>query len=373
MEKTKRITLKDEIKKTVVKDIIWQTGRTGNVTPVLIIEPIQLEGTTVQKCTAHNLGIIRKNKIGIGSEVEIIKSGKIIPKLHKVIKAKGSANTPFTCPSCGNDLIEDDNHGISLSLNCKSKTCPAQNIKNLNHFLTILGVKGISESTITKLIEAGVLQKRSDFYTLWFDKLIKNGFTERTAILIDARVQMIKSPEATKDNKKLISMIMDAHANPKKIPMAKFIAAFGMDGAGKEVGRILTEKYGDFDKIRNLLIPELESIDGIGPITANSVHNFFKDNKEEVDALLKHLKLEAPVVVNGKFSGKKFVLSGSLDGGKSFWRKEIEAKGGVIKSSVSKKIDYLIAGDGSGSKSEKALKLNIPILDVEILETMLKG
>ena len=168
-------------------------------------------------------------------------------------------------------------------------------------------------------------------------------------------------------------MIMDAHANPKKIPMAKFIAAFGMDGAGKEVGRILTEKYGDFDKIRNLLIPELESIDGIGPITANSVHNFFKDNKEEVDALLKHLKLEAPVVVNGKFSGKKFVLSGSLDGGKSFWRKEIEAKGGVIKSSVSKKIDYLIAGDGSGSKSEKALKLNIPILDVEILETMLKG
>jgi len=365
---------KDEIKRTVIKDIEWATGRTGSITPVLIIEPIQLEGTTVNRTTAHNLGIIKDNKLGIGSEVEIIKSGKIIPKLHKVIKAKGSANIPHNCPSCGSVLVEDDNHGISLSLNCKSKDCPAQNIKNLNHFLTILGVKGVSEKTIEKLIEAGVLQKRSDFYSLWFDKLIKNGFTERTAILIDARVQMIKSPESIKDNKKLIGMIIDAHASPKKIPMDKFIASFGIDGSGKECGRILTEKYGDFDKIRNLLVPELEKIDGIGPITANSVHNFFKNNKEEVDVLLKHLKLEAPIIVDGKFNGKKFVLSGTLeDGGKSFWKKEIESKGGLVKSSVSKKIDFLVAGEGSGSKSSRAKELSIPILTTDELEKMLKS
>jgi len=171
----------------------------------------------------------------------------------------------------------------------------------------------------------------------------------------------------------LISKIMDAHNEKKKVPMAKFIAAFGMDGAGKEVGRILTETYGDFSKIRNLSVSQLEAIDGIGPITANSVHNFFNDNEAEIDELLKHLELEAPTIIDGKFSGKKFVLSGSLDGGKGYWKQEIEAKGGLVKSSVSKKVDYLVAGDGSGSKSDKALALNIPIVDTDMLEIMLKG
>ncbi len=364
---------RDQVKKTVVKDIVWATGRTGSVTPVLIIDPIQLEGTTVAKCTAHNLGIIRDNKLGIGSEVQIIKSGKIIPKLHKVVKAKGSANTPYNCPSCGSILVEDTGHGLSLSLNCTSKTCPAQNIKNLNHFLTILNVKGISESTITKLIEAVILQKRSDFYTLWFDRLIKNGFTERTAILIDARIQMIKNPETIKDNKKLISKIMDAHNEKKKIPMEKFIAGFGINGAGKNMGLILTEKYGNFNKIRNLSLAELENIDGIGPITATNVYNFFKDNKEEVDELLKYLKLEAPKIIDGKFSGKSFVLSGSLEGGKNFWKSEIESKGGIVKGSVSKKIDYLIAAEGSGAKSIKAEKLGIKILTTDDLEKLLNS
>ena len=155
--------------------------------------------------------------------------------------------------------------------------------------------------------------------------------------------------------------------------MEKFIAGFGIDGSGKECGRLLTEKYGDLDKIRSLSITELENIDGIGPITAKNVYTFFKENKEEVDELLKYLKLEAPVIVDGKFSGKKFVLSGSLDCGKEFWKKEIEATGGEVKSSISKKINYLIAGEGSGSKSEKAKELGIPILTTDELEKILKN
>jgi DNA ligase (NAD+) len=364
---------KDEIKKTIVKDIVWQTGRTGNITPVLIIEPIQLEGTTVSKCTAHNLGIITSNKIGVGSEVEIIKSGKIIPKIKSVINGTGSPKIPTSCPACGGKVREVLGYGETLSLVCMGENCPAQNVKELNHFLKILGVKGISESTILKLIETGVLQKRSDFYSIWFDNLIKNGFSERIAILIDARIQMIKAPESIKDNKDLVSQIVEAHSKKKRIPMEKFIAAFGIGGAGKEVGRILTDEYGDFDKIRNLTIEELEQIDGIGPITAISLCEFFKENKNEIDALLKYFELEAPIIIDGKFSGKTFVLSGSLEGGKEYWKKEIEAKGGEIKGSVSKKIDYLVAGEGSGAKSEKALSLNIPILDTTALEEMLKG
>lgn len=362
----------DEVKQVIVKDIEWQTGRTGNVTPVLIFNGVQLEETTIVRCTAHNLGIIKENKIGIGSIIEIIKSGKIIPKIHKVVKAKGSAHIPINCPSCKSTLKEVTGSTDALSLVCTSSFCSAQMVKTLNHYLTVIGVKGISESTVSKLIDAGMLSERSDFYDLWYDKLVVAGFTKRTAFLIDARIQMIPAPEAIKDNAKLITMLINSHQEPVVIPMAKFIASFGMDGAGKEAGRILTKKYGDFDKIRNLSISELENNDGIGTKTATIIYNFFKNNSSEIDKLLKSVKLEAPIVKNGKFSGKKFVLSGSIDGGKSYWRKQIELQGGEIKSSVSKKIHYVVAGDGSGSKSDKAKNLNIPIIDTDELEKMLQ-
>jgi DNA ligase (NAD+) len=157
------------------------------------------------------------------------------------------------------------------------------------------------------------------------------------------------------------------------VPMEKFFASFGMDGAGKEVGRLLSKKYKDFDKIRSLTTNELETVDGIGFITARSVTDFFSKNKNEVDELLKFVVLEAPKGKSGIFDGKKFVLSGSLDMGKEYWRTEIENNGGEVKSSVGKRIDYLIAGDGSGLKSEKAEELGIPILDEEAFEKMLKG
>lgn len=361
---------KDEIKTTTVRDILWQTGRTGNVTPVLIIDPIELEGTTVSKCTAHNVGIIKNLKIGIGSKVEIIKSGKIIPKLHKVVEAKGKVNPPKDCPSCGDGLLEDKGSAGALRLFCDNAECPSQGIKNLNHYLKIIGVKGIAESTIAKLMDAGLVQKRSDFYKLLGGPLYISGFTERTTTLILSRVWMIPSPEQEKDNDVLLAKLRKIKTIT--IPMEKFFASFGMDGAGKEVGRILSKKYKDFDKIRNLTITELESIDGIGFITAQSVTDFFRKNKNEVDELLKFIELEAPSGKSGKFNGKKFVLSGSMDMGKEYWRTEIENSGGEVKSSVSKKVDYVIAGDGSGAKSEKAEELGIPILDEEALETMLK-
>lgn len=361
----------DEVKLTTVRDIVWQTGRTGNVTPVLIIDPIRLEGTTVSKCTAHNVGIIKNNNIGIGSEVEIIKSGKIIPKLHKVTKAMGKVDPPKDCPSCGDGLIETTGGDGALALVCDNAECPAQGIKNLYHYLKTLGCKGIAESTINKLADAGLVLKRSDFYKLTLKTLLDCGISERTTVLILARVWMIPSPEQEKDNVVLKDKLKSI--STVTIPMEKFFASFGMDGAGKEVGRLLSKKYHDFDKIRNLTIDELETVDGIGFTTAKSVTDFFSKNKDEVDELLKYVALEAPQGKSGKFDGKKFVLSGSLGMGKEYWKEQIENNGGEVKSSVGKKIDYLVAGDGSGQKSERAEELNIPILDEETLEKMLKG
>jgi len=358
---------KDEVKEVKVKEIIWQTGRTGNVTPVLIFDGVQLEGTTVCRCTAHNVGIIKSNKIGVGSRIEIIKSGKIIPKLKSVVQAYGKVKVPDVCPCCGDNLIEEEGSNDALALVCDNADCPAQNIKSLNHFLTILGVKGISESTITKLMDAGFLSKRSDFYKLNIRDLVENGFTQRTATLIDARIWMVPAPEQIKDDTKLRQATAAMRANGKKlpIPLDRFFASFGIDGSGKEVGRLLADKYGDIEKIRYLTQSELCDIDGIGPITATNTVAFFHSNQKELDELLKFIE---PVYVKkavGKLTGKNVVLSGSLDGGKAKWKDLVEANGGTVKGSVGKKTDYLVAGEGSGSKSDKAKELGITIMTTD--------
>jgi len=359
----------DQIEQTVVREIQWATGRTGNITPVLIIEPISLEGTKVSRCTAHNLSIIKQNKIGVGSEIEIIKSGKIIPKLHKIIEAKGKLNIPKTCPSCDFPTEIKNGNNDSQSLVCNNVDCPAQNIKNLNHYLKAQDIKGIAEKNIERLVDNGLILKRSDFYNLTLETLLNSGITERTAILTLARIWMIPNPEQEKDNTVLKNKLKTI--SKITIPMEKFIASFGMDGAGKEVGKLLSKKYQNFDKIRNLTISELESIDGIGFTIAQNVVDFFSKNKKEIDALLQFIIFETLEKKSGKLDGKTFVLSGSLEGGKAMWQKIIEEQGGIIKSGVSKNIDYLISGEGSGLKTTKALELGIPILTTDDLEKLL--
>ncbi len=282
---------RDEIKLTTVIDIEWNTGRTGNICPVLIVKKIELEGTTISRCTAHNLGIIKDNKIGVGTKIEIIKSGKIIPKIKKVVESKGDSLIPEFCPSCNSKLIEIEGNNNSLSLNCNNKeNCPAQNIKTLDHYLNILGIKGISEKTIEKIIETGLLKKRSDFYKLDFEKLIGAGFPRRSSILIDARIQQIENPETIKNNDKLIEMVLKKHKELKNIPIEKFIASLGIEESGKENGRLLKQSYNSFEEIRNLTIEEMEKIEGIGPITSRNIYNFFKENKDEINELLKFIR-----------------------------------------------------------------------------------
>jgi DNA ligase (NAD+) len=363
---------KDQIKSSVVADVIWGCGRSGAITPVLVIDPIQLEGTQVQRVTAHNVSIIKQNKIGKGSEIEVIKSGKIIPKLHKVIEAKGKLNIPTSCPSCSSPTKIIGGKDDAQSLICTNKeTCPAQNVKNLNHWLKIIGVKGVSGKTIEKLLGVGVIQKIGDFYRLTVDKLMSVGITERTATLIVARIWIIKNAEDIKDNVKLSQMINDKNQKKIKVPMEKFYAGFGILSAGKEAGRILSAEIGDWQKIKTAKVPELEVFNGIGPTMAQEIVQFFQKNKNVVEDVEQYFEFDKVKVIKGKLSGKTFCLSGSLLPSKEFWREQIESKGGQVKSSVGKKLDYLIAGDGSGAKSIKAESQGIPILTVDDLEELL--
>ena len=261
----------DEVKEVKVKNIVWQTGRIGNITPVLEFDPIQLEGTTVVRCTAHNVGIIRSNKIGIGSRIEIIKSGKIIPKLKSVIQSYGKVITPWVCPSCGNSLEEVKGSNDALALVCDNKACPVQNIKNLNHFLARLGVKGIAGSTIEKLIDLGLLQKPGDFYRLTAVDMCNAGITDRTARLIVARVWMVPDPEQIKDDVDLSAAIGRVVCKPIKMPLNIFFSALGIKNAGREAGRILASHYNSWKEVKSVTEKDLSALDGIGPIMAKEI------------------------------------------------------------------------------------------------------
>jgi len=361
----------DEVKEATITSIEWQTGRTGTITPVLNFDGIQLEGTTVSKCTAHNLGIIKQNKIGVGSIVGIIKSGKIIPKIKYIKKATGNVEFPDVCPSCGEATKEVEGNNDTESLVCDNPNCPVQQVQNLDHYLKRIGVKGIADSTISKLCEAGLVSCPSDFYKLTLEKIKDIGIKERSATLILARIKMIVAPEQEKDSSLLLVLLNKIKDKKINVKMETFIAALGIDGAGRELGRIMAEKYATFDMVRVLSVAELEAHDGIGPITASAVHNYFKDNADEIDELLKFINIEIPEIKSGKLDGKKICLSGSLPGGKAKWKTLIEDNGGTVSSSVSTKTDYLCAGEGSGSKSDKAMKLGVAVITTEDLGKMI--
>ena len=362
----------DEVKNAIITSIEWQTGRTGTITPVLNFDGIQLEGTTVSKCTAHNLGIIKQNKIGVGSTIAIIKSGKIIPKIKEVIESKGKVTSPSACPSCGFITKEVLGNNNTESLICDNKNCPAQNVQNLDHYLKRIGVKGIAESTISKLCKAGLVEEPSDFYKLTLEKIQAIGIKKRSATLILARIKMIVAPEQEKDNSILMALLNKIKDRKIPVKMETFIASLGIDGAGRELGRILSENYDSFEDVRQLSVNDLESHDGIGPITASNVYSYFFDNKKQIDDLLNFIQIKIIKKKTGNLDGKKICLSGSLPGGKARWKTFIEDNGGMLTSSVSKKTDYLVASEGSGSKSDKAQKLDIPILTVDDLEKLIR-
>jgi len=367
---------RDEIARVIVKNIRWQAGRTGKLTPVLEFDAVQLEGTQVTQCTAHNAGVIMTHAIQSGVEVEIKKSGKIIPKFERVIsKIDGTFDLNVDkCPSCGSAVAinksgSKDKGDWTCEFVCKNKECPAKHIKGLMHYLTTIGVKGLADSTIKKLIESGLVKVRSDFYYLDFNDLQnKVGFTERQSALILARIFMLSSPEKNKDTDKLLLEAKDKKT--VSVPIEKFIAALGIIGASKGTARALVSHFsGDLNKIMNASIDELVKVEDIGEKTAIALEKFFEDNDGGIDELLRFVELELPKT--GKLSGKTFVFSGSFPDGKETWQNAVAELGAKIGTSVSNKTDYVVIGPGSGAKEKKATELGITKLDIEDLQEML--
>lgn len=379
----------DETADPIVEDIDWQVGRTGQMTPVCTFSGVPLAGTMVRRSAGHSLGFLVRNNIHIGTKVRIRKSGKIIPEVlghytdgKYIEKIDGgvpelpkefdleSFKYPRNCPSCNEltTIVDGQKHGL-MELQCTNEDCPARNVRQFLNYLQKFGVKGIGEAIVTILIEQGLISKFSDFYELKISVLRAAGRTIRESLLDVSRIHMVDAPEKVKDNHMLAQKSIDAINKKKSIPLAKFIAALGIAGASKGTGTALSSQFGDFDAILTASEDDFKNTPDIGVKTAKNLAAYFAEHGDDIkELILKHIDIQIPT--KGKYTGKSFVFTGSPGvEGKDYWKDLVEVEGGVVKSSVSKKTNFVIIGSDPGIKADKAKQLVTEGHSIIIVET----
>lgn len=358
----------EESKLVTIKEIVWTPGRSGKLTPVLNFDGVQLDGTTVSQCTGHSFGFLDGSsnaslgQIGIGSQVRIIKSGKIIPKVIEIVSSK-SCSFPSVCPSCKTKL-EVRQGGDGKDLICSNDFCGERAVARLVHYLGTLGVKGISDSIVTTLHNDFGLKNQSDFYAIANVLPSKRGqFTIRQALLIAARIYMHPDPAHASDQD-LEKYILNVQNKKIKIPTWQLIASLGIPGVGKTAGQALASHFGTFQEVhkacRDNDLNALKSVEGLGEVSVSAMLDFFQKHDRLIVNLLD--KIEPQGIVIGKLSGKTFVFTGGFDGGKSVWEKKVLENGGKVSGSVSKTTSFLVIGTDAGSKADKAKQYGVPTI-----------
>ena len=333
-----------ERKFSKVVDIKDQVGRTGRITSVAVIKPITLSGATVTNVTLHNFDFLKSSKIGIGSKVEVMRSGEVIPFIIKVIPAKSPHNPRTKCPACGKKLVESGKY-----LECINPACPARISQSIEYFFKTLGVEELGLKTVEKLINILDLKDIVDFYNIKPEDIsVLDGFAEKSAKNITDNIKSTLN---------------------KKITPTLLLQALGLKEIGPASSRWIIDKYG-FDKLNKLRKKDLEDVNGIGPIKAEYFVKNIKDRWPIVKKLQRRGLKFKPDKSSDKLNGLSFCITGSLE---NHSRDElielITQNGGEYKSSVTKNLDYLIAGENGGSKLEKARSLGIEIIsENELLE-----
>jgi len=313
---------------------------------------------------------MERNQISIGSTISVRKAGKIIPKVTGVVNGQAKPDFPDECPACETKTeLREGGSADMLELVCPSKTCPAQIISTLCHYLDTFGVLGLGESRVTSLVEGNKVAVPADFYELHIEDAMACGLTHRQSALAIAAIQMIPAPDKQSDLEPLIDQ---AKLSKKKAPLWKLFASFGIDAAGKSAGKALSTHFGSFKKIRSATVEELQQVDDVGEKTAVAIHEYLQQHATDIDRLLEYVEPELPQS-GGTLAGQRFCFSGGFPEGKKHWEQLVESLGGVCTGSVSKKTDYLVAGPGSGSKSEKAKQLEIPVIDTDQLQELING
>jgi DNA ligase (NAD+) len=335
---------------TVVKEIIINVGRTGVLTPVAIMEPVQVGGVTVSRATLHNEGEIRKKDVRAGDTVIIQRAGDVIPEVVKVIESKRTGKEkpfcmPERCPECGSRVARLEGEAAHR---CIDLACPAQVRENIKHFVSRGGmdIEGLGDRIVTQLLEARVIEDPADLYTLTKEKLLAlDRFAEKSA-------------------RNLINAIVQS----KHPPLEKLLFALGIRHVGEHVAKILVKEFGTLERISAATAEELSAIESIGPTIAESMAGFFREphNRKIIAKLSKAgvRPQERMVKAGAPLAGKTFVFTGGLEKFSRDGAKElVESLGGNVSSAVTKKTDYVVAGADPGSKYDRAVKLDLPILD----------
>ena len=331
---------------TTVKSVRWQVGRTGKLTPLGIVEPVELAGATVRKATLNNYGDIQKKRVKIGGRVLIRRSNEVIPEILGALGDEGKEVEKITvCPYCKTPVVE-----VGANLFCPNEDCRPRVLAKLANFACKDGmnIDGFSEKTAGVLYDEIGVENFSELYTLDREKLVAlDGFQDKKA-----------------DN------LLSAIEKSKNVALPNFIFALGIDGVGKKTAKDLARKLKTLDGIANASVEELASLDDVGEVMSKSIFDYFRSekNKNEIEKLLcAGVKIaEQTEVKSGSFSGEKVVLTGSLT---SYTRSEagklVEERGGEIQSSVTKTTTLVIAGEAAGSKLDKAKKLGITVIGEE--------
>lgn len=345
----------DEIRETKLLEIEWSPSRTGLINPVAVFEPVELEGTTVQRASVHNVSIVRDLKLGIGDTITVYKANMIIPQIADNLTGSGSISIPDTCPACGGKT-EIRRVNDTEALYCINPDCPAKKIKLFTLFVSRDGmnIDGLSESTLEKFIGEGYIHEFADIFRLerHKDELCKlEGFGEKSYNNLTAAVDSART-----------------------VQLPKLIYSLGILNVGLSNAKIICREFDyDIEKLKNATIEQLSAIDGVGEVIAKSFVDYFSDEKHirELDELLKELTIEVPKLDTGNeaINGKTFVITGSLEHfeNRNALKELIESKGGKVSGSVSAKTDYLINNDvnSNSSKNKKAKELGVNIIDEE--------
>ena len=343
---------KAEREATILEDVIFQVGRTGAITPVAILTPVKLSGSTVSRASLHNEDEINRLGVKIGDTVFIEKGGEIIPKVVDVDLSKRDEKTrdivfPTTCPICSSELkiTEDD-----AKRRCENPTCPALIQGSIIHFASrdALDIKGLGEKVVEELYNAELIKNYADIYTLKKEDLEnREGWGSLSA-------------------ENLIKAINES----KNKPFEKVLFALGLRHVGKIAARLIVEKFPSIDELMNAKFNNLESINGIGEETASSILKSLNEpaminNIERLKSYGLQMSQAKKEVIESSITDKTFLITGTLDKPRKFYEELILSHGGKLLSGVSKNLNYLIVGEDAGSKLEKAKKLNITILSLE--------
>ena len=353
-----------EEKETVIRDIELSVGRTGRVTPTAVFDTVRLCGTNVSRATLHNQDYIDELDVGIGDTVKVYKSGEIIPKVRAVLHDKRPEGTvrfhiPEQCPVCGAPVVREEG---TADMKCTGSACPSQLERRIINFTSrdAMDIRGFGEKAAAALLEKDYIHDLSDIYRLkeHREQLIAEGTVGR---------------EKGTDN--LLAAIDRSRDNEPD----RLLTALGIPGVGKTAARSLMSHFGSMEKLEEASAEEMTEVDDIGEITAEAIHAFFMDEGSrelirQLGELGVNMKMTADAAgkAGGNLEGLTFVITGSFPGmSRNEAKALIESAGGRVTGSVSRKTDYLLAGEEAGSKLKKAQELGVTVIDAEKLQAML--